>query len=306
MIKLYLLTGFLGAGKTTLLKNLMELSANTKVGIIMNEFGKIGIDGKLVSKDGRELLEINNGSIFCSCLKGSFVQGLIDFSDLPVEVLFVEGSGLSDPSNMSEILELVHAKAGLSYEFMGSICVVDGVNFMKLLEVLPTLERQVAASHQIVINKIDLLTDEELEKLVECVKTINSTAKIIKTAYCKIEPSIFEHNRFCELNSNQASVNTPDNRPKTLTLKVDGVFIKQNLMKFLKSLSADLYRAKGFFKLEDGWYKVDMVGEQIVFISTEIRPEMSTLVLISSTGLSAIRRIVSVWDENFDQKMELR
>lgn len=306
MIKLYLLTGFLGSGKTTLLKNLIDLSAHKKIGIIMNEFGKIGIDGKLVSKNGRELLEINNGSIFCSCLKGSFVQGLIDFSELSVDMLFVEGSGLSDPSNMNEILELVHAKAGVCYEFMGSICVVDGLNFIKLLEVLPTLERQVAASHQIVINKIDLLTSEELENLVECVKKINPASKIIKTIYCKIEHSDLELDSVCQLIRNQSSFNTPDNKPKTLTLKVEGVFIKQNLMKFLKSLSGDLYRAKGFFRLEDGWNQVDMVGEQVVVTSTHVQPEISTLILISSTGLSAIRKIISAWDENFEQKMELK
>lgn len=71
--KLYLLTGFLGAGKTTFLTNVLKDLSGKKVAVIMNEFGRVGIDGTLIEKDGMELVEINRGSIFCSCLQLSFV-----------------------------------------------------------------------------------------------------------------------------------------------------------------------------------------------------------------------------------------
>ena len=65
---LYLLTGFLGAGKTTFLTNVLKDLEGEKVGVIMNEFGKVGIDGTIIQKEGMELVEINRSSIFCSCL----------------------------------------------------------------------------------------------------------------------------------------------------------------------------------------------------------------------------------------------
>ena len=73
-IKLYFLTGFLGSGKTTLLKNLLENMEGMKVGVIQNELGKISIDGTVLQNDDIHMVELNRGSIFCSCLRLSFVD----------------------------------------------------------------------------------------------------------------------------------------------------------------------------------------------------------------------------------------
>ena len=68
-IKLYFLTGFLGAGKTTILRNLLENMEGTKVGVIQNELGKISIDGTVLQNNDIQMIELNRGSIFCSCLR---------------------------------------------------------------------------------------------------------------------------------------------------------------------------------------------------------------------------------------------
>ena len=72
MSRLYLITGFLGAGKTTFLKQFMKQFSSERMHIIVNEFGKEGIDGELLSELGIALDEINNGSIFCSCRLDKF------------------------------------------------------------------------------------------------------------------------------------------------------------------------------------------------------------------------------------------
>ena len=104
-IKLYFLTGFLGSGKTTLLKNLLENMEGTKVGVIQNELGKISIDGTVLQNDDIHMVELNRGSIFCSCLRLSFVDALAKMSQQGLEYVFVESSGFGDPSNAEEILE---------------------------------------------------------------------------------------------------------------------------------------------------------------------------------------------------------
>ena len=117
--KLYLLTGFLGSGKTTFLTNVLEDLSGNKVAVIMNEFGKVGIDGTIIQKEGMEIVEINRGSIFCSCLQLSFVSALIDMADRNMEYVFVESSGLADPSNIGDFLEAVEVAKGDVYDYSG-------------------------------------------------------------------------------------------------------------------------------------------------------------------------------------------
>lgn len=91
--KLYVLTGFLGSGKTTVLLKLLEILKGHRIGIIQNEFGKLGIDGTILRNDEIQMVEINRGSIFCSCLKLNFVQALAEMAAQDFEYLFVESSG---------------------------------------------------------------------------------------------------------------------------------------------------------------------------------------------------------------------
>ena len=69
MIQIVLLSGFLGAGKTTLMQRLLDTYKDNKIGVIINEFGEINIDAKLVERDGIDIAELSNGSIFCACIK---------------------------------------------------------------------------------------------------------------------------------------------------------------------------------------------------------------------------------------------
>ena len=191
--KLYLLTGFLGAGKTTFLKSVMESLSDKKVGIIMNEFGKTGIDGTLVKKDGITLTEIDRGSIFCSCLKISFVQAMVEMANQDIDYLFVESSGLADPSNIDDIMDAVRRLAGDdAYDYRGAICIVDGRNFLEQLDELETIKRQALYSNLVVINKSDLIDEATIESIKGRVKEINPYVDIQPTSFGKIDRSFLE------------------------------------------------------------------------------------------------------------------
>ena len=151
MIQIVLLSGFLGAGKTTLMQRLLDAYSDRKIGVIINEFGEINIDAKLVSRDGIEMAELSNGSIFCACIKDKFVDGLIAMSRTDIEYLFIEASGLADPSNMGEIVEGIRRETGGNLIIKGSVCVTDGVNFLDLVDMLPALSRQIKHANAVII-----------------------------------------------------------------------------------------------------------------------------------------------------------
>ena len=307
MTKLYLLTGFLGAGKTTFLKNILNDLTGNKVAVIMNEFGKVGIDGTIIKKEGMELVEINRGSIFCSCLQLSFVSALIDMADRNMEYVFVESSGLADPSNIAEFLEAVKVAKGDVYDYSGAICIVDGVNFLDQVKDIETVERQLKFCHLVILSKVDLIDDKKLKMVKDKIREINDKADIVESINGKIDYNFLEKDLLKEdWVGSEDTTNTPENKPKTLTLTYDGEVTKEKLTQFIDIIKNDSYRIKGFFKLEDGWNQVDVVGKRIDYRPSNNEEPSSELVIISKIGPQIIRPIFKAWEEVVGEDMKLR
>ena len=120
MIHLVVLTGFLGAGKTTLMQRTLDAFSDEKTGVIINEFGNENIDSVLLKREGLEISELSNGSIFCACIRDKFVDSLIEMSHMDIDYLFIEASGLADPSNMETILTGIAHKTRAGYNYHGT------------------------------------------------------------------------------------------------------------------------------------------------------------------------------------------
>ncbi|WP_443660646.1 CobW family GTP-binding protein [Clostridium algidicarnis] len=305
--KLYLLTGFLGAGKTTFLTNILDDLSGNKVAVIMNEFGKIGIDGTIIQREGMELVEINRGSIFCSCLQLSFISALIEMVDRNMEYVFVESSGLADPSNIGEFLEAVKVPKGDAYDYKGAICIVDGTNFLEQVKDIETVERQLKFCHLVVISKVDLIEEDRIREIKEKIRDINDKVHIVESIDGKTDYNFLEKNLIDEeWDCTEQSTNTPENKPKTLTLTYNGELIKEKLTNFLDIIKKDSYRIKGFFKFEDGWNQVDVVGNIIDYKPIDNEKVNSELVIISKIGVQIIRPIFNAWEEIIGEEMKLR
>lgn len=305
--KLYLLTGFLGAGKTTFLTQVLNDLPGKKVAVIMNEFGKVGIDGTLIKKEGMELVEINRGSIFCSCLQLTFVATLVEMADREMEYVFVESSGLADPSNIGEFLEAVEVAKGDVYDYSGAICIVDGDNFLEQVKDIATVERQLKFCHLVIISKVDLIDENTLAQVKQKVREINARAEIVESIHGKVDFNFLEKDLTAEnWVGIEDTTNTPENKPKTLSLTYAGETNKETLIRFLDGIKLDCYRIKGFFKLEDGWNQVDVVNRRIDFKPTDKNGEHSELVIISKIGPQIIRPIFKAWEESVGGEITLR
>ena len=158
-IPFHIVSGFLGSGKTTFLKRIIkQYSTVKKVGIIQNEFAPSNIDGAELKKSGGDfnLLEINNGSVFCVCLLGDFVRSFEKFIDeyLP-DVVIIEASGLSDTTSITEIVSA--GKLAEKIYLASNWCIVDAQNFAKLGAMKQRVLHQLRMADVTVINKVDLL-----------------------------------------------------------------------------------------------------------------------------------------------------
>ena len=305
-IKLYVLTGFLGSGKTSMLLKILDNLKEKKVGIIQNEFGKISVDSEILQKDGIILSELTRGSIFCTCLQLKFAEALAEMSKQDVDFVFVESSGLADPSNIDEILEGVKVLAGDVYEMSGVICLVDAVNFEEQVADEITVERQLKHCHKAVINKVDLICEENLTNIIQIVRKYNPICQIDTTTFGDIGTDFLSENLMeKQWAKSEATTNSVDTKPKTLSLNCDEIVEKVEFERFLREILPSAYRIKGFFHLNDGWKQVDVVGKKIDFKDCEPK-EISHLVFISKIGPQIIRPIDQKWKEIVGVPMQLK
>jgi G3E family GTPase len=186
-IPFILVTGFLGSGKTSLLLDFVrKYSDRMRIALIQNEFAPGHVDGFTLKQTGKpfELLEINNGSVFCACLLGDFISRLEPFIDQHhPDVILLEATGLADPVSLGQVLQA----PGLSDKIYlaGSWCLLDALNFQRVIQSISRARHQIRIADVVLINKIDLIhgTSEIRAKILE----INPFAKIIETTFGNID-----------------------------------------------------------------------------------------------------------------------
>ena len=263
-MKIYLVTGFLGSGKTTFLQNLLaQIAPRHKIGVIVNEFGRTGIDGSLIARNGLELHELSGGSIFCACLKENFIAALDVFLDLPIEYLFIESSGLANPAGFNKISSFIDKPDCI--QSIRTLCVVDGKYFLDQLDMFNSVETQIRTADLVLVNKIDLTNKETLAEIDRAIGTLNLTAKIIHTYQGSIQLSELEL-RCCtpaELSTNVR----PDFRPFTHTLVPQNTLSIEQLRNFLLAITPLALRIKGFLLTDSGQVKIDVVGKTINIVA---------------------------------------
>lgn len=288
--KIILLTGFLGSGKTTLLKRLLG-NFQKKIGVIVNEFGSVNIDVKLIETEGIAVAELLNGSVFCACIKDKFVDSLIEMSRKDLEYLFIEASGLADPSNMISILDGIRPYSENSYVLGGELCVVDGQSFLDLADILPALNRQISHATAVLINKSDLIDEERYQETYDYIRELNGQAKICKTIHCDIHVEELMADTVFYWAESEETTNTYESRPTTLVLHAEERLPEGGVENFLRELAPLTYRMKGFVNAEQGVFSISAVGENV-----EIEPwdkeEKTELVLISSVGIRLVSEVI--------------
>ena len=187
MTKIDIVSGFLGAGKTTLIKKLLkEALADSKVVLIENEFGEIGIDGGFLKEAGIEIKEMNSGCICCS-LVGDFGASLREVLDTySPERILIEPSGVG---KLSDVMKAVQdAMADRDVELNSAVAVVDACKCrMYIKNFGEFFINQIEHAGTVILSRTDKLSEEKLSACVEMIREHNARATIITTPWDALE-----------------------------------------------------------------------------------------------------------------------
>lgn len=185
-IPVTIVTGFLGAGKTTLVNRLLAQCGDACVGIIVNEFGEVGIDGQLIVADDQPLIEITNGCVCCTVRKDLAVAvgELLQRAGRPLERLIIETSGLADPAPVLQSF-LADVELLQRVELESVITVADACHAM--LHVGDDIVReQFAFADVIVLNKVEMASARECARLERELRRLNPAAHLIRATHAQV------------------------------------------------------------------------------------------------------------------------
>ncbi|PWA42183.1 cobalamin biosynthesis CobW-like protein [Artemisia annua] len=287
------ITGYLGAGKSTLVNYILNGKHGKRIAVILNEFGEeIGVERAMINEgEGgavvEEWVELANGCICCT-VKHSLVQALEQLVERKdrLDHILLETTGLANPAPLASVLWL-DDQLEAAVKLDSIITVVDAKNLRFQLKkhedssTFPEAFLQIAFADVVILNKVDLVSRDELEELEKEIHSINSLSNIVQSVRCQVDISIVLNCRaydashaahleqLLEENKSLTTKDLHDSGVKTICItdphELDLEKVRLWLEEILwdKKYDMDVYRCKGVLSIvnSDELHTVQAVRE---------------------------------------------
>jgi len=290
-------TGFLGAGKTTLVNYILKEQNDWKIAVLENEFGEVAIDDGLVAESldaPEDLITMDNGCVCCS-VRGDLIRtlGQLQPQRKKFDAILLETTGLADPAPIVYTLQ-TNPKISENYRIDSIICLADCKHIeLHLDEVKPDgacneAQQQVAFADKILLNKIDLITEQEKKELKARLATINQFATVIESQMSRVpldkilglnsfqmdsilqyDPNFFDED---DTNKKHHDLNLVQSVGVQFSGNLNAQWFNMFMMDLLQERAADLYRTKGVLSFHgqgEAKFVFQGVHEQINFGPSE-------------------------------------
>lgn len=285
------ISGFLGAGKTTCIRNLL---GNTKerVAVLVNDFGEITVDAKILSGIGVDIMELPSGCVCCS-LRGQLVDALLEILEkVRPERIYIEPSGISTLSGIVDVLNNRRLTSLIELEPLAVL--VDAASFLDYYQSEDLgnfFVDQISHADIILINKCDLVSPHQVAKIQGVIEGLNPRAVVLETTYGEVDlPSKAKRQATaaCEHHAPALTMETFSmTRPRLLS--------STELYEFQRLLDrgeyGTIYRAKGILDTAEGRVYYSYVpGQTSIVPAGEVTDETGILFIGYRINAAELRR----------------
>ncbi len=253
-----IITGPLGSGKTTLLRHLLS-AVSKRLAIVMNEFGEIAIDSKIIEGKNVRLTELGGGCVCCSLI-GEFEAAVNEIIDTAQpEHIVLETTGVAEPGAVIADIEQNLPRVWLD----GTVSVMDADGLLAYPSIGHTTRLQIESADLLLLNKIDLVSERDLKPLEEQLRRINHVALVVQTRRCRVDADLlFGIEREVKAQPPR-HVHQPEFESVSYSSPL--IFDRDKFEQFVSNLPSEVYRAKGFVRFADGAQLFNFVGRRSEF-----------------------------------------
>jgi len=301
--KVFLITGFLGSGKTTLLKRILSWQTDLAGTVVLvNEFGKVGIDGSLLKNAGSDVFELTSGCICCT-IRSELEDTLKTIWERfqPKRIL-LEATGVAQPNAVVEIVESETLKNWVEIEKV--VTVLDIRYWLNRENFGQFFMKQIEEANLILLNKMDTVGKNQVSQSLSQLQQAVPGCQTIPTAYCKVDPDTLWSASHHELKDRGigildfyqpgpehahphqhdpadecAGVSEEDNGYISFDFSTNQPMDESALNRFLESVPRQVFRIKGPVKFPDRTALLNFVAGQWSWDTWEGKPE-TCLVLV--------------------------
>ena len=247
-IPLTLISGYLGTGKTTLINNLLR-TTKKKIALLVNDFGDVSVDESLIEKRTESVMSIAGGCVCCS-YGNELIETLerMNSSEFLPDHIILEASGIALPSKIIQTISLMNFLS-----FYGTILLTDASRLQALLNdvyISDTISLQIDQHDLLVLNKTDLLDEDELSNCIETLSKRFEIRKFLQTINSHIEEKdmLLDYSPGHKINLEKKQ----EHGFISSTIKPTGTINTEELSTLLQDPIYNIERAKGFFKNKKG------------------------------------------------------
>ena len=247
-IPLTLISGYLGTGKTTLINNLLR-TTKKRIALLVNDFGDINIDESLIEARTESVMSIAGGCVCCS-YGNELIETLesMSSSDFLPDHIVLEASGIALPSKIIQTISLMNFLS-----FHGTVLLTDASRLQAQLNdvyIRDTISLQIEQHDLLVLNKTDLLEQDELSNCIDTLSKCFEIRKFLKTvnAYIEEKDMLLDFRPSAKIKLEKKQ----EHRFISSTIKPTGTINVDALRILLQNPVYNIERAKGFFKNKKG------------------------------------------------------